>query len=57
MSVNVEVVDNAARITAPEPVNRAVVRKRGRLVYAGPLPADWDSGEAVWRMRERRLRR
>ena len=57
MSVNVEVVDNAARITAPEPVNRAVVRNRGRLVYAGPLPADWDSGEAVWRMRERRLRR
>ena len=57
MSVNVEVVDNAARITAPEPVSRAVVRKRGRLVYAGPLPADWDSGEAVWRMRERRLGR
>lgn len=57
MSVNVEVVDNAARITAPEPVSRAVVRKRGRLIYAGPLPADWDSGEAVWRMRERRLRR
>jgi hypothetical protein len=57
MSVNVEVVDNAARITAPEPVSRAVVRKRGRLIYAGPLPADWDGGEAVLRMRERRLRR
>jgi hypothetical protein len=57
MSVNVEVVDNAARITVPEPVSRAVLRRRGRLVYAGPLSADWDSGEAVWRMRERRLRR
>ncbi|MBU6401020.1 MAG: AbrB/MazE/SpoVT family DNA-binding domain-containing protein [Verrucomicrobia bacterium] len=56
-SVVVEVVDNAARITAPEPVRRAVARKRGRLVFAGPLPADWDSGEAVLRMRERRLRR
>lgn len=57
MSVHVEVVDNAVRITAPEPVSRAMSRKRGRMVYAGPLPADWDSGEAVLRMRERRLRR
>ena len=57
MSVSVEVVDNAARITAPEPMSQAVSRKRGRLVYAGPLPADWDSGEAVLRMRERRLSR
>jgi len=38
MSVTVEVVDNAARITTPEPVSRVVARKRGRLIYAGPLP-------------------
>jgi hypothetical protein len=56
MMVDTEPVSNAVRITAREPVNRAVLRKRGRLVYAGPLPADWDSGEAVLRMRERRLR-
>jgi len=57
MSVHVEVVDNAARITAPEPVSRVVERKRGRLVFAGPLPADWDGREAARQMRERRHRR
>ena len=57
MVVNVEVVDNAARITAPEPVKGAVARKRGRLVFAGPLPENWDSGEAVLAMRQRRVRR
>lgn len=57
MSVEVEVVDNAARISTPEPSRRAVSRKKGRLVHAGPLPANWDSGEAVLRMREGRLRR
>ena len=57
MSVTVEVVDKTARITAPEPPAGAVSRKRGRLVFAGPLPDEWDSGEAVLRARERRLRR
>jgi hypothetical protein len=57
MSVSVEVVDNAAHISAPETARGAVVRRRGRLVYGGPVPADWDSGEAVLKMRERRLRR
>lgn len=56
-SVSVEVVDNSARITAPEPVRQGMARKRGRLVYGGELPGNWDSGEAVSRMRERRLRR
>lgn len=55
--VSIEVVDSAVRITAPEPVRGAVVRKRGRLVHAGPLPENWDSGEAVLAMRQRRLRR
>jgi bifunctional DNA-binding transcriptional regulator/antitoxin component of YhaV-PrlF toxin-antitoxin module len=57
MTVQVEVVNNAAQITALEPAARTVARKRGRLVFTGALPGDWDSGEAVVRMRERRLHR
>jgi bifunctional DNA-binding transcriptional regulator/antitoxin component of YhaV-PrlF toxin-antitoxin module len=57
MAVSVEVVGHAAYITAPESSSGAVARRRGRLVYAGDLPKDWESGEAVLRMRERRLRR
>ena len=56
-TVKIEVIDNTARITAPEPVVRATARRRGRLVYTGSLPEKWDSGEAVLQMRERRLRR
>ena len=56
-SLNVEVVDNSVRLSAPEPSAGDVVRKRGRLVYAGLVPANWDSGQAVLEMRERRLRR
>lgn len=57
MVVNVEVVDNAALITAPAPAPGVMARKRGRLVYAGPLPQNWDSGEAVTAMRQGRIRR
>jgi len=56
-TVKIEVVDRAARITAPEPTARATGRRRGRLVYAGALPEKWDSAAAVLQMRERRLRR
>ena len=55
--VSVEVTGNAARITGPQPVRGTVARKRGRLVYAGPLPENWDSGEAVLALRQRRVRR
>jgi hypothetical protein len=34
-----------------------MARKRGRLVYAGPLPQNWDSGEAVTAIRQRRVPR
>ncbi len=34
-----------------------VARRRGRTVYTGPFPAEWDSGEAIFRMRERRIRK
>jgi len=57
MSVNIEVVSGAAQISAPEHARGPVARRRGRTVYAGPLPADWDSGEAVSRMRQRRIRK
>jgi hypothetical protein len=57
MALNVEVVGQTARLSAPEPPGGAVSRKRGRLVYAGPLPEGWDSGAAVLRARARRLRR
>lgn len=57
MSVNIEVVSGTAQISAPEGRSGAVARRRGRTVYAGALPADWESGEAVSRMRERRLRK
>lgn len=56
-SVTIEVVGQAAQITAPERPSGAVSRKRGRLVFSGPVPKDWESGEAVVRMREPRLRR
>ena len=58
-TVKIEVVDRAARITAPEarsPI-RETGRRRGRLVYTGSVPENWESGEAVLQMRERRLRR
>ena len=54
--VSVEVVAGAAQIHVPSNPSAAVARRRGRVVYTGPLPPDWDSGEALSRMRERRLR-
>ena len=56
-AVSVEVVGHAAHITAPDLPSGAPARRRGRLVYSGDLPKNWDSGEAVVQMRERRLRR
>lgn len=56
MSVNIEIVSGGAQISALEPGRGAMARRRGRTVYTGPLPSDWDSGEAVSRMRERRFR-
>ncbi len=55
--VMVEVVSSEARISACEPPPRNVVQTRGRLVYAGALPRDWDSSAAVLQIREGRLRR
>ena len=57
MSLQAEVVQNTLYITAPEPARQPVSRKRGRTVYEGPLPENWDSGEAVMRLREQKIRR
>ena len=56
-TVHIEVVSGAAQISALDSRPGAVARRGGRAVYTGPLPADWDTGEAVSRMRERRLRK
>lgn len=55
-NVKIEIVSGAAHISAIESRPGVVARRRGRTVYTGPLPSDWNSGEAVSRMRERRLR-
>jgi len=56
-SVNIEIVSGTAQISPIERACGEVARRRGRTVYTGPLPPDWDSGEAVSRMRERRIRK
>ena len=56
-SVNIEIVSGTAQISVIERRISAVARGRGRTVYNGRLPCDWDSGEAVSRMRERRNRK
>lgn len=57
MSVKIEIVSGTAQISTMEDRCGEVARRRGRTVYTGPLPPDWDSGEAVSRMRERRIRK
>jgi hypothetical protein len=57
MSLQVEVVNNAARISAPEEARGAAKRKGKRMVHGGALPENWESGEAVLKIRERRTRR
>ena len=54
MSVTIEIVAGTAQISTAERRRGKVGRRRGRTVYTGPLPPDWDSGEAVSAMRERR---
>ncbi len=55
--VAIEVVGDTVRISVPSPPPGPTKRRRGRMVYCGPLPEDWDSGEAVARMREGRIKR
>ena len=55
-NVTIEIVSGTAQIAVIDRRNGLVTRRRGRTVYAGPLPPEWDSGEAISRMRERRNR-
>jgi AbrB family looped-hinge helix DNA binding protein len=55
-SVTIEIVSGTVQIAVIDRRNGPVTRRGGRTVYAGPLPPEWDSGEAISRMRERRNR-
>jgi bifunctional DNA-binding transcriptional regulator/antitoxin component of YhaV-PrlF toxin-antitoxin module len=55
-NVTIEIVSGTAQIAVIDRRNGPVTRRRGRTVFAGPLPPEWDSGEAISRMRERRNR-
>jgi bifunctional DNA-binding transcriptional regulator/antitoxin component of YhaV-PrlF toxin-antitoxin module len=56
-SVQVEVVNNVAQLSAPEMAGGPVERRGKRTVFGGALPENWDSGEAVLKARESRIRR
>ena len=56
-NVSVEMVAGTAQISVPEPASASLTRRRGRRVFGGSLPPDWDGGEALLRMRERRLKK
>jgi len=53
--VILEVFGGKTQISVAEPPSSPSKRKDGRLVFSGPVPEDWDSGEAVSRMRRQRL--
>ena len=55
-------VDSVGRLVIPKSVRASLgilgrakpPRQNGRLVHAAPLPADWDSGDAIQQARDRR---
>jgi bifunctional DNA-binding transcriptional regulator/antitoxin component of YhaV-PrlF toxin-antitoxin module len=55
--ITIEVVGDKAELSVPPPPKTEVRKKEGRTVFCGPLPEDWDSGDAVSRMRDLRIRR
>ncbi len=55
--LKLEVIGDKAELSLDAAPAGAARREGGRLVYTGPLPEGWDSGEAVTRMRARRGRR
>lgn len=54
-SLNLEVLAGKTQISVSEPPRSETQRKNGRLVFSGPLPAEWNSGNAVIAMRRQRL--
>jgi AbrB family looped-hinge helix DNA binding protein len=55
--LKLEVVGDVAQISREAGAAGPVKRKGQRLVFAGSLPDDWDSGAAVGRMRAQRIKR
>jgi AbrB family looped-hinge helix DNA binding protein len=55
-SIVIEMVGDKAEMAVATPPRRELTRKGGRTVYAGPLPADWASGDAVRNLRLKRSR-
>jgi len=49
-----EVVGDRAEISLASSPSGETRRQNGRLVHAAPLPADWDSGDAIQQARDRR---
>jgi bifunctional DNA-binding transcriptional regulator/antitoxin component of YhaV-PrlF toxin-antitoxin module len=54
-SVILEVLAGKAQISVAEPPRSETQRKNGRLVFLGPLPVEWNSGNAVNAIRRQRL--
>ena len=52
--VKLEVVGDRAEISLASSFSGETRRQNGRLVHAAPLPADWDSGDAIQQARDRR---
>ena len=55
--LKMDIVGDVARLSRETEVSGPVKREGGRLVYAGPLPEVWNSGEALSRMRAQRIKR
>jgi len=55
--IQLEVFGGRAEISLAAEDTSEVHRTGGRLVSNAPLPEEWDSGDAVARMRNQRLRR
>lgn len=55
--LKVEVVGETAQLSRESSAAGPVRRRGGRLVFAGAVPAGWDSGAAVQKMRAQRLKR
>ena len=55
--LKLEVVGETAQLSRESGPSGPVRRRGGRLVFAGAVPAVWDSGAAVKKMRTERLKR
>jgi bifunctional DNA-binding transcriptional regulator/antitoxin component of YhaV-PrlF toxin-antitoxin module len=54
-ALKIEVIGDKIQLSVADPPRSAIKKKRGRPVYSGELPDDWQSGESVLRGRAARL--